>query len=230
MKILTILLFLIFHCADIDGIQTRKETKEKTDLFVLTLTQNRSKGNCLRKDFSTNTAYCDRRSAGLCNPSHLILTNSEKGYNLTEGNNIVKEFPTCSYSFSNAGFFFEPVADFVEQDKIWANNKYASVDSCEVLGLNSSLLITESEYLFTISPKGRIAISADKIKNTSDSLLLVTLRTMNNVRKVKSDALNCLETGFSQLERDLISDLRTSKRVKEITCSIEIGSSTACPF
>ena len=230
MKILTILLFLIFHCADIDGIQKRKETKEKTDLFVLTLTQNRNKGNCIRKDFTTNIAYYDRRSAGLCNPSFLILTNSEKSYNLSEGNNLVKDFPTCSYSFSNAGFFFETVSDFAEQDKIWANNKYAQVESCEVLGLDSSLLITESEYLFSISPKGRIAISADKIYHTSDSILLVTLRTMSNVRKVKSDALNCLDLGFSQLERDLISDLRVGKRVKEITCSMEIGASNVCPF
>jgi len=230
-KILFIFVFLIFCCADIDGIQKRKDTKLKTDLFVLSLTQNRLKGNCLRKEFSTNIAYCDRRSAGLCNPNDLILTNSEKTYNLNEGNNLVTTIPTCSFSFSNAGIFSETVSDFSLQDRIWANNKYSQVDFCESIGFStSSSLITESEYLFVMSPKGRVAISADKILTTPDSVLLITLKTLTNVRKVKSEAQDCLELGFSLTERDLVSDLRLGKRLREITCSMEIGSSNICPF
>ncbi len=224
------LLVVSLTCSDIDGIKKRKEQKQKTDLIFLFLAQTRAKGNCLRKETSTSTAYCDRRSAGTCNANDLILTSGEKSYNLSDGNDLVKAVPSCSFSFINTGIATDVITSFPDQDILQANNTYSVVSSCEATGLNSSTLISEIEFNFANSPRGRIAIAADKLVNTADSLLSLTLPTGTNITQLKSDATACLTGGFPQAEKDLVSDLRTGKRVKAITCSTKAGSTNSCPF
>jgi|GEM_PF-1888402 hypothetical protein len=223
-------LLVLLYCADIDGIKNKKEKKERTDLLFLFLAQNRTKGNCARKETSTFTGYCDRRSAGNCNTNDLILTSGEKLYNISDGSELVKAVPSCSFSYISSGITTDVVTSFSNQDYILANNTYSVVSSCESLGLNTSTLISESEYLFTISPRGRIAIAADKIVNTPDSILSLTLPAGTSSTQIKSDAANCLLRGFPQAEKDLVSDLRTLKRVKSITCSTRAGDSNQCSF
>jgi hypothetical protein len=220
----------LITCLDIDGIKNKKENKKKTDLFFLTIAQNRTKGNCLRKDSSTSTNYCDRRSSGLCNASDLILTNSEKTFNLNEANNLVKAVPSCNFSFLNSGIASESVASFTDEDTIKANNNYLIVESCESTGINSSAtLVTEVEFLYIISPKGRIGIAADKTYNTSDTLLALSLGSLATAKQTKADALDCLTGGFPQSEKDLFADLRTGKKIKALTCSTKQGSTNSCP-
>lgn len=223
-------LLVLIYCSDIDGIKNKKDKKERTDLLFLFLAQNRTKGNCARKETSTFTGYCDRRSAGNCNTNDLILTNGEKLYNISDGSELVKAVPSCSFSYISSGITTDVTTSFSNQDYILANNTYSVVSSCESLGINTSTLINESEYLFTNSPRGRIAIAADKIVNTPDSVLSLTLPAGTNPTQIKSDAANCLLGGFPQAEKDLVSDLRTLKRVKSITCSTKPGQQNQCPF
>lgn len=200
-------------------------------MIFLFLAQNRTKGNCLRKETSTSTAYCDKRTAGICNANDLILTSAEKTFNLSEGNDLVKAVPTCNFSFFNSGIASDTVSTFSQQDFILGNNSYSVVSSCEDTGMISpASLVSESELLFTNSPRGRIGVAADKIVTTLDSILSLTLPPGTSATQVKSDASACLNGGFTQTEKDLISDLRASKRVKAITCSTKSGSTNSCPF
>ena len=202
-----------------DGVKKRKETKQKVDFSILTLVQNRAKGNCLRKDTSTNTVYCDRRSSGLCNLNELLLSSSEKAYN------------SCSFSFLNSGISSDAVSTIADQDTFKANNTYSVVTACESTGISfPETLIAESEFIFVNSSKGRIAVAADKVANTPDLTLALTLPPGTSVSQTKSDALSCLTGGFTQAEKDLVADLRTLKRVKAISCSSKSDSANACPL
>ncbi len=226
-----LLLAIILSCSDIDGLKKKKESKQKTNFIALFIAQNRVKGNCLRKETSTNTAYCDRRSSGICNANDLILTSAEKTFNLSEGNDLVKAVPACNFSFLNSGIASDTVSTFSQQDSTLGNNSYSVVSSCEDTGISSSAsLVSEPDLLFATSPRGRIGVSADKIMNTLDSILTLTLPPGTSAIQLKSDASACLNGGFTQAEKDLISDLRTSKRVKAITCSTKSGSTNSCPF
>ena len=200
-----------------DGVKKRKETKQKVDFSILTLVQNRAKGNCLRKDTSTNTVYCDRRSSGLCNLNELLLSSSEKA--------------SCSFSFLNSGISSDAVSTIADQDTFKANNTYSVVTACESTGISfPETLIAESEFIFVNSSKGRIAVAADKVANTPDLTLALTLPPGTSVSQTKSDALSCLTGGFTQAEKDLVADLRTLKRVKAISCSSKSDSANACPL
>jgi hypothetical protein len=226
-----LLLAIILSCNNVDGLNTKKEKKQKTDLFFLFLLQSRSKGNCLRKDTSSSTAYCDRRSSGICNANDLILTSGEKAYNLSEGSDLIKAVPSCNFSFLNSGIASDTVSSFSDQDFIQGNNSYSVVNFCEDLGITfSGSLINESELLFITSPRGRIAVAADKIANTLDSILTLTLPPGTSATQVKSEASACLTGGFLQAEKDLVSDLRTLKKIKAITCTLKSGSANSCPF
>jgi hypothetical protein len=229
--ILFIFSILLFSCSDLDGVKKRKETKQKVDFSILALVQNRAKGNCLRKDSSTNTVYCDRRSSGLCNLNELLLSSSEKAYNLTEANDLVKAVPSCSFSFLNSGISSDAVSTIADQDTFKANNTYSVVTACESTGISfPETLIAESEFIFVNSSKGRIAVAADKVANTPDLTLALTLPPGTSVSQTKSDALSCLTGGFTQAEKDLVADLRTLKRVKAISCSSKSDSANACPL
>ncbi|MBK7054988.1 MAG: hypothetical protein IPH52_08040 [Leptospiraceae bacterium] len=229
--ILLFFLIFLFSCSDMDGVKKRQETKKTVDFYILTLVQIRAKGNCLRKDSSTNTVYCDRRSSGLCNLNELLLSSSEKAYNLTEANDLVKAVPSCSFSFLNSGISSDAISTIADQDTFKANNTYSVITSCESTGIGSpETLITESELIFLNSSRGRIAIAADKVANTPDLALALTLPAGTSASQIKSDARSCLSGGFPEAEKDLVTDLRTLKRVKTISCSSKSGVTNACPF
>lgn len=228
--LILIICFGLLTCTDVDGIKRKEDSKRKNDFLFLLLAQNRTKGNCLRKDSSTGINSCDRRSGGICSANDLILTSSERTLNLRDGNNLVEAVPSCNFSFLNSGIPSEVVATYSDEDTIKANNTYFVVDSCEATAITSTAsLITELEFLYLNSSKGRIGVSADKIYNTSDFILLLSLGNLKSVKQVKSDALACLTDGFPQSEKDLFSDIRTVKKTKALTCSVRTGATNNCP-
>ncbi|HMV43198.1 MAG TPA: hypothetical protein PK079_05775 [Leptospiraceae bacterium] len=230
--ILIIFLFLFINsCSNLDGIQNKKDTRNRNNIFSLYLIQQRSLGNCLRKDNTNNIAYCDRRSKGLCNPNDLILTNGEKTYNLSDANDLLKAVPSCNFSFLNSGISSDTITNQTDTDSLIANNTYSTVYSCESLGFsNAANLISELELLFLNSARGRIAIAADKIVNTPDLLLAATLPSTTTASQVKADAQTCLNEGFPQSQKDLVSDIRSVKRVKSVSCNLKTGATNSCTF
>ena len=229
--ILTIyFIFTLFTCSNIDGLNRKQESQNNKDILFLIIAANRAMGNCLRKDFSTNTAYCDRRSGGLCNASDLILTNTEKIFNINEGKDLVNKISRCSYSFFTSGISSESIASYSDEDTIKANNMYSVINSCDTIGITSSAtLLAEEELLFINSGKGRIGVAADTLYNTPDAVLSISLGSLSAAQQTKSDALHCLDAGFLQSEKDLFAGLRNGTKTKALTCDLN-GGVNPCPF
>ena len=214
-----------------DGIQRKKDATGRANVLFLYMIQLRTQGNCLRKDNSNSIAYCDRRSSGLCNSNDLILTNSEKTYNLSDANDLIKAVPSCNFSFLNSGISSDTITSQADSDSLISNNAYYFVSNCESLNIaNTNNLISELELVFINSARGRIAVAADKIVNTPNAVLSLTLPSTTSATQVKADAQACLDGGFPQSQKDLVSDLRTVKRVKSVSCNLKSGSTNQCSF
>ncbi|MBK8394256.1 MAG: hypothetical protein IPL26_03295 [Leptospiraceae bacterium] len=220
----------IFFCSNVDGLQKKKKNKEKTDTVFFILSQYRQTGNCLRKDSSTNTAYCDKRSRGICNSNDLILAKSEKSFNVSQAKDIVEKITSCQFSFLNSGISSDSISSLSEEDTIRLNNEYIVVELCEALGITAtSTLISETDLVYSNSPKGRIGISADTLYNTPDNVLSLSLGSLTKAQEAKADALKCLNEGFTQYEKDLFTELRVGNKSKNISCSTN-GGVNPCPF
>lgn len=220
----------LFTCSNIDGLNRKQEVQNNRDTLFLIIATSRAMGNCLRKDLSTNKAYCDRRSSGLCNANDLILTSAEKIFNLNEGKDLVNKISGCSYSFITSGISSESIASYSDEDTIKANNAYSIIDSCDTTGITSSAtLLGEAELLFINSSKGRIGVAADTLYNTPDAVLSISLGSLSAAQQAKSDALHCLDVGFLQSEKDLFTGLRNGTKTKALTCDLN-GGANPCPF
>ncbi|TGN10055.1 hypothetical protein [Leptospira ilyithenensis] len=229
MKNLFFLILIIIFVFDCGGNQSKlNKEKETYNLSLMIYYLYRSEGNCIRYQKTTEgwTIYCDQRSRGLCNTSDLIYTDSEKSAALSEISKINRELPNrCSQAILVSGVLQEKTLSLSEGDKINQENAYVVVASCVETGIqNANLLVNTSDLSFLNSTKGKIAIASEQTYNFEP----------DPVRK--ADALACLDylikDSFSGKPKEdlrtLLSDNRTKKRWKQVSC-VNNSSLTTCP-
>lgn len=231
MKKFVILLLILFTCKDIDDKKKKEDNVQKNNFIFLTLIQNRDKGNCLRieKIATGNALSCDRKPAGLCNANDLITTAAERINNLSQGAKFIELNPSCRDSFGSSGIAIDKVQTFGEEDIIKANNTFQNLHACETLQIPATAgIINLIELEFINSAKGRIGISADRLINTPDRILALSLPVGSNITQIKKDAATCLNTPFSKSEVDLIIALRTGTILKQFSCTFN-SQTSPCP-
>jgi hypothetical protein len=228
MRFVYLLLAFSLVCKDIDDKKRVEDTRTQTNLLFLLLKQEREKGNCLRVSTTSTgkTVSCDRRPSGLCNSNELILTTNERNNLLLESGNFTRDNSFCTFSFGFSGIISLSVQSFSQIDDLNARNQYYTVGSCESEGFTiTTPLINADEYQFLQTAKGRIGIAADQIVETPTTLLATTLPPTTNFTQIKTDARNCLNIPFSKSEVDLIQGIRSSTRLRSISCQL----GTNCP-
>ncbi len=225
--LLSLSIFL-FSCSDDAKL---KKNQKDYNLFLLSFIVYRSQGNCLRaeKQNGKGTIYCDRRERGVCNASDLIYTSGQQTARLSDINQIKKEaLVDCDLAIASSGILGENVLTQSRQDILKQNNAYYSIDSCESSGiLEAGKLFSYSDLSFINSNRGKVAVAADRI----------SIGTFDQA--AKASALNCVNTlikdkltgKYNEGLRNAISDNRSNARVKNISCSFTIASSTGdtCP-
>lgn len=231
MKKFMIIILILITCKDIDDKKKKEDNTQKNNLIFLSLIQNRDKGNCLRieKIATGNSLSCDRKPAGLCNANDLITTSAERINNLSQGAKFIELNPSCRDSFGSSGIALDKVQTFAEEDIIKANNTFQNLNTCETLELPATAgIINLIELEFINSAKGRIGISADRLINTPDRILALSLPTGSNLTQIKKDASTCLNTPFTKSEVDLIVALRTGSILKQFSCTFN-STLNPCP-
>lgn len=232
-KILLIVILLNSGCSNTDGLEKKRENKKKNDSLFLLFSYKRSLGNCMRSEKTSNGTilYCDSKPEGVCNTGELILSSGEISAVIYEANEIIKYHSVCTISSSLSTISTLKQTSFVQEDKVKTDNKYTSIENCVTAGMpGASKLITYPDLQFTLSGRGRVGISADKIVNTADALLVPLLPAdlKSNPAKVKSDAQECLNRMFSPEERNLITAMRKGEVSSSVTCTF-YNSASVCP-
>jgi hypothetical protein len=232
MKVLPIFLicyFLNLSCNDIDGLKKQKSNKTQKDSLFLWVLYERTTGNCLRYESNTQKYYCDKRSLGLCNSSNLIYTTDERTLRLKELNEFKDKIPSCEFFLVGSGVFTEEITDRSKEDFILTNNRYEKIISCDTSGLSiAKPVATETEFLFLESGRGRVGIFTENFSQLPNIVLQTSLGSLEEVSLRKSQAMECLEKGFTESERILIEQIRKASKLKEFICTSPDGTMENC--
>lgn len=206
-----ILLLSLMRCEEGEELR-RKQTQNNLN-FLLILAKSRMDGNCLKTVTDSTTSkksyFCSLRPSGLCTINLSLITQGEVTYAFRESKKVTDRTADCQESLAQSGIFSLKASTTKEEEDFKLNTEYKSVVSCEAenFTLKANVrLATNEEILFFESARGKIGRSASFL---STSLFLPKVN--------KDRATSCLESAFTESEKDLFKNLSEGKILIEVS-------------